>query len=160
MLLQQWKTRDGRREKRAGRKSWGRASRVGAFENVISIIARWFYEAVQARNAWRLGASLYASPLLFFSPSTNPLVSTSAFPSVHLFLGCVPLPFVPTALLVTEKRLSLSVHFNLLKARIATPVVRRDMWASNVTSWTRVFQITQKTMQTRNNNTSWSSLFR
>jgi len=25
--------------------------RVGAFENVISIIARWFYEAVQARNA-------------------------------------------------------------------------------------------------------------
>jgi len=38
-------------EERAERKSWERTSRVGAFENVISIIARWFYEAVQARNA-------------------------------------------------------------------------------------------------------------
>lgn len=27
------------------------ALRVGTFENVISIIARWFREAVQARNA-------------------------------------------------------------------------------------------------------------
>lgn len=129
-------------EERAGRESWGRASRVGAFENVISIIARWFYEAVQARNAWRLDASLYALPLSSFRLAPIRSTSTSASPSVHLFLPVAyPYPSSP-ALLVPEKRLSLSVHFNLLKARIATPVARRDMWASNVTSWMRVFQIT------------------
>lgn len=36
--------REGKRERES-------APRVGAFENVISIIARWFREAVQARNA-------------------------------------------------------------------------------------------------------------
>lgn len=35
----------------SGKRDGESAPRVGAFENVISIIARWFREAVQARNA-------------------------------------------------------------------------------------------------------------
>lgn len=141
------------RERERGRRRKGRkgreenASRVGAFENVISIIARWFYEAVQARNVWRLDASLYAlsfssfrlAPIRFTSTSVSLYISLSLSLAVYIFT------FRPYGSFSRGKCLSLSVHFNLLKARKATLVPRRDMWASNVTSWMHIFQIPRKT---------------
>lgn len=52
MLPEHRETRKREKKAKKGPEGSGEnASRIGAFENVISIIARWFYETVQARKA-------------------------------------------------------------------------------------------------------------
>lgn len=140
MLPEHCETREKEAKKGPEGSGRQRASRIGAFENVISIIARWFYEAVQARNAWRLAASLYVVAVLFFSSSANPLrlylcfsvhfslsLSFSATLSLSLSLAVYILIFRLYGFFSRGKCLSLSVHFNLLKARKATPVLKREI---------------------------------